>query len=243
MKKSILLLALSSLLLFGCDNTPSSSSQPLEDDQIVELETEEVNHLSSSGVLIDIAINRWLCIGIEYKGNFSFSDQTNQNARITNSNPENIEITLSETNTLTFTPKKEGDTILCIYSEEGILKYRHVVKARKKIEENQLTDFLINKVDHFQAYGLNGQASITFLSEENAVFSGYDSSTYLGRIPFTYRFDGQSENSSDEYKFTIIEFKNEINDLQCVSFYLDFTGCILHLMTANITVDVFTPVL
>ena len=62
------------------------------------------------------------------------------------------------------------------------------------------------------------------------IYNGYE------RLPRNYTL------MSDEYEFTITEFPNDINDLQCVKFYLDFTGCMLHLMTANITVDIYLPV-
>ena len=127
------------------------------------------------------------------------------------------------------------------YDSDGVLKYRNVIKARNKIAEDKLTDFLIN-VDHFQAAGLNGESSLTFLSSKSAVFSGFDGDQDLGNINFTYKFSGNASNTDDEYEFTITEFPNDINDLQCVKFYLDFTGCMLHLMTANITVDIYLPV-
>lgn len=245
MKK--ILIPLLTCLLFACStnnettSTSSSSVHPF-DDPIEELKTEYVNHLSCSGVFLDLAIDRWLCVGEEYKGTFSITDKVDQTVSIVNSNPEKIEITISNT-TITFKPKMAGDTILQIIDSEGILQYRNVIKARRKIASEDISRFLVDRVDHFQAWGLNGQSAITFLSEEEAVFSGFDGTTNLGRIPFKYRFDGNSENSGDEYKFTILEFENNINDLQCVAFYLDFTGCLLHLMTKNITVDVYTPVL
>ena len=236
-KNKILLCSCLLFSLFSCQSqeTTSSSQTSQVEDSIVELQTNPVNKISSTGVLIDIAVNRWL---------FSFSSQTDQTARIENSNPENIEISLKESsgiNALTFKAKKAGDTILQIYDSDGVLKYRNVIKARNKIAEDKLTDFLIN-VDHFQAVGLNGESSLTFLSSKSAVFSGFDGGQDLGNINFTYKFSGNSSNSDDEYEFTITEFPNDINDLQCVKFYLDFTGCMLHLMTANITVDIYLPV-
>ena len=245
-KNKILLCSCLLFSLFSCQSqeTTSSSQTSQVEDSIVELQTNPVNKISSTGVLIDIAVNRWLCVGVEYTGTFSFSSQTDQTARIENSNPENIEISLKESsgiNALTFKAKKAGDTILQIYDSDGVLKYRNVIKARNKIAEDKLTDFLIN-VDHFQAVGLNGESSLTFLSSKSAVFSGFDGDQDLGNINFTYKFSGNSSNSDDEYEFTITEFPNDINDLQCVKFYLDFTGCMLHLMTANITVDIYLPV-
>lgn len=246
-KNKILLCSCLLFTLFSCQSqeTTSSSSQTSQiEDSFVELETNPVNKISSTGVLIDIAINRWLCVGVEYTGSFSFSSQTDQTATIENSNPENIEITLkagSSINALTFKPKKAGDTILQIYDSDGVLKYRNVIKARNKIDEDKITDFLVD-VDHFQAVGVNGESSLTFLSSKSAVFSGYDSGVDLGNINFTYKFSGSSSNTDDEYEFTITDFPNNVNDLQCVKFYLDFTGCMLHLMTANITVDIYLPV-
>ena len=95
MKKNKLLLCSCLLFsLFSCQSkeTTSSSQTSQVEDSIVELQTNPVNKISSTGVLIDIAVNRWLCVGVDYTGTFSFSSQTDQTARIENSNPENIEI-------------------------------------------------------------------------------------------------------------------------------------------------------
>ena len=66
-KNKILLCSCLLFTLFSCQSqeTTSSSSQTSQiEDSFVELETNPVNKISSTGVLIDIAINRWLCVGI-----------------------------------------------------------------------------------------------------------------------------------------------------------------------------------
>ena len=97
-KNKILLCSCLIFSLFSCQSqeTTSSSQTSQVEDSIVELQTNPVNKISSTGVLIDIAVNRWLCVGVDYTGTFSFSSQTDQTARIENSNPENIEMLLKQ---------------------------------------------------------------------------------------------------------------------------------------------------
>ena len=254
MKKQYLLLSILSILLITTSCSETSSNQELSSslnntsetstsEPIVELTTDPVSRCTISDILIDINVGRWLCVGIEYTGSVSFSDLVDQTATIESSHPDIIEISInSSNNKITFNPKKAGDTILKIYDKDGVLRYRNVIKARNKIEQDDITDYMIN-VDHFKSYGINGDSKITFLSSSNGVFSGFDSTTNLGNINFSYEFTGVSKFSNDEYEFIITEWKNEINDLVLQKIYIDFTGCMLHLMTPNITVDVYFPVL
>lgn len=254
MKKKFWICALSAVLLAACagtgDTSGAESSLPVSSEEpttsvsspIVELEADPVfTGISVSGTMIDLEIGRWLCVGVDYKCSFTFTDISNQTATISSSNPENIEVVENATNIFTLKVKQAGDTILRIYDADGVLHYRRVVKGRNRIPEEDVYNYLIN-VDHFDSYGINGKAKLTFLSSVNGVMSGKDGTTELGNINFSYELSGASSFSDDEYEFTITDFPNQSTDMICTKFYLDFTGCMLHLCTANITVDMFFPV-
>lgn len=268
MKKKNVLFALAlSCLLIGCsgsgDNSSSktnisndastSSTNSIISYSEIDFNSEEAiqKSCSISGALLDIDIGRWLCQGLTYSCTVS-TDLTDQNITFSSSNTDVLEVTLVENsiNQLTLNAVQVGDSILRVFNAEGVLVYRNIVRVRPKKTVDEMFDYLV-EVDHFQAYGFNGDASITFTEvvengdskQINGIYAGYDGSTYLGSITFEAEYAGTSSTGdSDEYCFNVLTWENTASDMILKTFNIDFTGCLLHPMTPNTVIDIFFPV-
>jgi len=202
--------------------------------------------MSAGGTLIDIAVGKPLCIGIDYTFSFRYSDTTTIIKDSVATTSDNGVLSIKATSTdgsYILTGNKEGESILKIYDGEGILHYRNLITVRHKILKDDLDEFMVNTVDHFVSSGYNGKANITFIGDGAGLYSGYDGTTkFVEPIQFTYEYTGVSTSSDDEYCFTVTSFPNTYSDLVLASIYMDFTGGLLHPVDRYTLVDFFTPV-
>lgn len=253
--KRLLILSLSLLTIVSCNKTivqssttsseSSTSSEINESFESLSLTSEQVifTSISVGDALIDINVNRWLCVGIDYKISFTFTETgDNQDGRVVSSHSDVLEPVKVSNGNYTLRALKQGDTILTIYDNRGLICYRNVVRVRNKIEQEDLVNFLVFEVDHFESWGINGPAQITFLNSSQALFTGKDGEVDVGVIQFTYEIV-ENEHTNDEYAFKITSFPNTSTEMICTYFNLDFTGSMLHLMTNNVIVDVFVPIM
>lgn len=243
MKRKLLLLTLPALLLVACSNGDDSSAG----DTSVEPTTSETSNESSEiatseetswpsniakditygDSLIDLMIDRSLCVGVEYKLSFAYTESELAGSTVTLADSSYGEITGSD-GTFYLTPTKSGQTVLYIRDATNYIHLRRVITIKDPIEAADMDDHLL-RVDHYQSVILAGfNMTMTFIGDGMCILAGSDEGTDIGSITFSYAYS--STWGDDEYKYAISDFENNYSTLAPTCFTVNMTGDMIHLI-------------
>lgn len=249
MKKSLILLATSALILGACASSPATTSG--DTDTVSTSETMFTTSISgisrnitTGGALLDVDFDNF-AVGNTYQFTFTISDDTGK-PTVTMSN-EAIATVKQESTGYSFTVKKAGDVILTIKDSTDYTCYKKVLHCRDKIAKDDVVQYLIN-VDHWQSWpyftaGEQTTEKIVFLDFEHATLTGTDAGTNIGTCTFDFAFKSETD---DEFFFTVSNFVNNVNSFKPQQFNVDKTGRNLHLMISDgqgglYTATIFSP--
>lgn len=210
MKRKLLLLALP-FLLVGCTNdTPVVPPAPPEvhdlsykyEDLANDPDYEEVSTGCSLGEwFLDINTDRCLATDSKYVFSFEANTSGDTSFTVTSSHPEHAEVEMGTGKIFYLNTKTAGDTILSVYNSSNFLCYRHIVRVRPKLAEDDVLDFIIG-ADHFET-----------IPDVAAIYKGSWKYTLLDNVSGSSIFNGQDEMEADPLS---IKF-----DLDFVDYYPD----------------------
>ena len=222
------------LMLFTLCACGSTNNNPTvdetstsEEEEIVELTTEEVATGSYGGWFIDINVNRFLATDSSYNVSYSSNNVMDKSIRVTTSRPESLTVERIEGDNSNFIihAHKAGDSVLCIYDAEDILVYRHVVRVRKKCNLDEIEKLVYNYDIYNVMFASLGQYHLTFGENPFQVtVSGSDeietNMTVRSKLTF---FQYNANMDAYGYRMEVIE-RDETSTTDLVECYISVTG-------------------
>lgn len=256
MKKALLFTSiLLSPLLLACSNNENSSnindsssdtsSSVSDEDEFVTVKWNKGNavneDISTSGTFLDIAIKIPLVTDLPYSFGFTYSSGSTKGSevKVTDNGVASVEI--KGDGSFTLTGNKSGEVILYVYGEDGFLHYRNLVTFRRALDQEEMLDFLVNKVDHYESQFMKGM-NIFFTSNSTGQITGSDEGTELASpITFSFEFD---KETNDEYEYLVTNYDASTSGstLVLANINVSKNGYVMHPCTANTVVDFFFPV-
>lgn len=200
MKKQLLLIAVP-FLLTGCNNpqTPTVEEHDLTykyEDLASDPDYEEISeHCSLGGWFLEINTGR--CLATDSRYDFVFTSTTSGDSSFTvkSSHPEHAEVEMKEkSSTFYLNTKTAGDTILSVYNADGYLCYRHIVRVRPGLDEEDILSVAF-AADHFEtlpeAFVFTGFWKYTLLDNDagQSIISGSDEMEGQFQASFELEFD------------------------------------------------------
>ncbi len=206
--------------------------------------------ISVSDFLIDINVGVYALKGHDYRIGFSFTNGSpTENPIVESSRPDIVSVFQDEKGHFYLHGKCDGDTVLEIRDSDGYTHYRNVVHCRSEKTLEEMMDYLLNGVDHWQSWLYEGNDQrLYFMDDDDAVLEGKDEGTPIGSVDFMYvhepyDFNGTHyEDTEEEYFFRIPNFECKATSLALVGFFIGKAGDMIHTMTPSIASAVFTPV-
>jgi hypothetical protein len=258
-RKLLFFALLSTVMLAACQNQNLSSSAA--DSSIFSTSVNVINKdITTSGILIDVAVGANLAVGNTYAFSVSFSSASNTGTTVEFSDDSVAEASSLDGTNWQMHVKKASDVVIVIKDNTGFTHYRNVLHCRNKLNQKEMNAYLVN-VDHWQSWLFEGNnLKIVFLGDGTATISGYDEGVNMGTVTFDYVYDSSyyengvtSANSAnetglpDEYVYAVSNFSNKVTSLLPRLIQVNATGEMMHLIQGSgesqLTAAVFTPVI
>ena len=256
MKKKLLMGLFLFPLIFSCSNGVDSSktfdseekeSSSLEEvDEFIEVKWnkgDKVNkEISTSGTFIDVAIGEILSVGCSYTFGYKYTSGSASSSRVEVSSNGVCKITSSVDNSFTLKGLRQGETILKLYDVDGVLRYRNKITFRNILFKEEMLDFIVNKVDHYESQYAKGM-NIYFTSSSTGQVTGKDGNDEL-TAPITFGFEYSGTFGEYEYKLTVTDYDASSSGTTLVlnTIYVNKNGYAIHPCTSDAVVDYFIPV-
>ncbi len=225
MKNNIkfLILPLAATLLASCQGNPSEESSSENsvssevtqkvDTTLLEVKT-TINGCNVSGVSVDISqgIGTVLVTGQSYDMKVSVTDKGGD-VTPTYSQEGIISFEKKSSETYTLKALKAGGVTLSLKDKDDITVYRCVINVRDPLAPTELTNFIVETVDHYETTFQNASYnySISFVSNTEGVLKGKEEgNTY--NASFTYTLGEKPIRLSNFYGYELNITMDETNE-------------------------------
>lgn len=201
----------------SCSKGGASDSNQGSSD-IVELECDPISNGSIGGILIDVAVNRFLANDSEYVATFK-CNAIDPTMTFKSSRPDSVTIEKSTASAESFiiVTHNPGDSILQIYDYQEILVYRNVIRVRQSYSPEDIKQ-VIYDYDIYKGTKMAGNHRMVFNSADPFVgqLSGSDDFESGLNITFTATYS-EYLVSWDMYLYTLEVTENETNSSTILS--------------------------
>lgn len=264
MKKTNLFFSalLALVLLGGCTNTPSStsnnepsistssnstSSSSGQNDGYQEITVPDGYELSSkiniSGELIDISAGEWLTVGFEYSFSFTFTNENATDPIVTSSDESILKVVKDGSSSYKLQCLKASDAILTIKEsdEYETLHYRAVVHVHNAMSLEEAKSFLVD-TSYFACTTVGWtpyNCEFIFTSSSEFSLNILNEANAIGET-YSGNYEFASEQA-DEFIFNISNIQIGDGSLKLRTFHLYMNGYQLAVIDSQGLFGFFTP--
>lgn len=217
MKNNIkfLVLPLAATMLAACQNEVSSQEPSTDNDGTSEIKqnidtnllpvTTTINGCSVSGVSVDITkgIGTVLVTGLSYDMGVTVTDKGGD-VTPTYSKEGIISFEKKSNESYVIKALKAGGTVLSLKDKDDVMVYRCVINVRDPLSPSDLTNFIVENVDHYETTFKNASYSynISFVSDTEGVLKGKEEGTSYD-TSFTYTLGSEPKRLSNFYGYEL----------------------------------------